>query len=63
MSEIKRLPIIYETLGYTIVDEDHSFADIIRYLLSAGCSAEEIAVLVAREVGAFDAVTPHGETK
>lgn len=63
MSEIKRPPIIYTFRNLIIFDEDHSFADIIRYLLSAGCSAEEIAVIVAREVGAFDAVTPHGETK
>ena len=63
MSEIKRPPIIYESIGYTIFDEDHTFADIIRYLLSAGCSAEEIAILVACEVGAGDRAASHGETK
>lgn len=52
MSEIKRPPIIDETLGTTTFDEDHSFADIVRYLLSAGCSAEEIAELAFREVTA-----------
>ena len=57
MSEIKRPPIIDETLGHTIFDEDHSFADIIRYLLSAGCTPEEILIILSHEVSGFSPST------
>lgn len=49
--EIKRDPIFIEEEGrvLTCFDEEHSFMDIVRYMVSAGCELEDIQIMMGEE--------------
>ena len=52
MAEIKRKHIVVKMPDdeeWVMFDHNHTYADIVRYLLSSGCSKSEIIYLVESE--------------
>lgn len=48
MSEVKRKALRFELEGKTYIcfDEDHSFADVLRQMISEGASKSELIFLI-----------------
>ena len=52
MAEIQRKPIIMtmpDDEEWVVFDHEHTYADVVRWLLSSGCSKSEVIYLVESE--------------